>query len=136
VAFPESAEVPQVRADDLPDGVGVREPEVPEEREAETAGSDDAEEAMTEHLKTPWTEQQVAALNEYQRSGRFHPFTCGHDSTHDALVATPEGWVCPDCDYRQDWAHAFMADPFVRPAYPDLPGGANHPQQFGKAQAR
>lgn len=24
--------------------------------------------------------------------------------------------------------------PFVRPAYPDLPGGVNHPQQFGKAK--
>ena len=24
-----------------------------------------------------------------------------------ALVATVNGWICPTCDYTQDWAHAF-----------------------------
>jgi hypothetical protein len=24
------------------------------------------------------------------------------------LMATSDGWVCPFCDYRQDWAHDFM----------------------------
>jgi hypothetical protein len=39
MALPESAEVPQVRPHDLPDGLGVCESEVPEERaEAEAEG--------------------------------------------------------------------------------------------------
>lgn len=28
-----------------------------------------------------------------------------------ALVATDDGWICPTCDYVQEWAWAFMADP-------------------------
>jgi hypothetical protein len=63
-----------------------------------------------EQLRAPWTDDQVAALNAYQHTGYFHPFTCGNDSTHRVLVATPTGWICEDCDYRQDWAHAFMAE--------------------------
>jgi hypothetical protein len=27
-----------------------------------------------------------------------------------ALVATTEGWLCPCCGYKQNWAHDFMAD--------------------------
>lgn len=56
----------------------------------------------------PWTPREVAALNRYQFSGQFHPFTCGKDSLHGELIATPLGWTCPRCDYRQDWAHKFM----------------------------
>jgi hypothetical protein len=66
-------------------------------------------------ITAPWDEEQVDALNAYQASGAMHPFTCGnrpHPGNAEAvLVATPEGWVCRDCDYTQDWAHAFMADP-------------------------
>jgi len=72
--------------------------------------------------KQPWTQEQVDRLNAYQHSGRFHPFTCGNDRGDEAhrsyaeergedwglLIATPEGWKCPVCDYRQDWAHDFM----------------------------
>lgn len=75
----------------------------------------------------PWSVEQVDALNEYQKSRRFHPFTCGSGNRTDnkhcdaklklglsdwgTLIATPEGWVCPACSYTQDWAHAFMAQP-------------------------
>jgi hypothetical protein len=72
------------------------------------------------HIRAPWTDEQVAALNRWQTSGRVHPFTCrdrgepGHVERPDAdlgqLVATPEGWVCPDCDYTQGWAHRFMLE--------------------------
>ncbi|MGE5510507.1 MAG: hypothetical protein ACM31O_04545 [Bacteroidota bacterium] len=77
-------------------------------------------------IKAPWTPEQVEALNAYQRSGRFHPFTCGNDrfdqahavytitnglSDYGILIATEQGWICPCCDYRQDWAHAAMAQP-------------------------
>jgi hypothetical protein len=72
----------------------------------------------------PWTDEQVVALNAFQTAGRFHPFTCGNDRGDEnhrkvakergdrdfgLLVATKEGWVCPACDYRQNWAHPFMA---------------------------
>lgn len=63
-----------------------------------------------ERIHAPWTPEQVAALNSWQRTGYLHPFTCGKNSEHRVLVATPDGWMCEDCDYRQDWAHAFMAD--------------------------
>jgi hypothetical protein len=75
-------------------------------------------------ISAPWTMDQVDALNRYQRQGSFHPFTCGGergDAAHKSyaqekgdpdwglLVATPDGWICPVCGYRQDWAHGFMA---------------------------
>lgn len=72
---------------------------------------------------TPWSAEQVAALNNFQRNGNFHPFTCGGDRSDEAhvayakehgdhdyglLVAKTDGWHCPVCDYRQKWAHSFM----------------------------
>ncbi len=78
-------------------------------------------------VKAPFTPEQVDALNEYQKGHRFHPFTCGSgrrtDDAHSkvkremglsdwgTLVATPDGWICPACDYTQDWAHEFMCVP-------------------------
>ena len=65
-------------------------------------------------IKAPFTDEQVKNLNIYQKAGRFHPFTCANrDENHehdDVLVATNEGWICPICGYKQDWAHKFMAD--------------------------
>lgn len=48
----------------------------------------------------------------------MHPFTCGSgnrtDSNHldgqGKLVATESGWICPFCEYTQDWAHSFMLE--------------------------
>jgi hypothetical protein len=74
---------------------------------------------MTDQIHAPWTPEQVAALNRFQAEGGMHPFTCGNDHATGALhlVAHEDGWHCwlPDCDYRQDWAHRFMADPNVWP---------------------
>jgi hypothetical protein len=74
---------------------------------------------VTDKIRAPWTPEQVAALNRFQAEGGMHPFTCGKDHATDALhlVAHEDGWHCwlPDCDYRQDWAHAFMADPGAWP---------------------
>ena len=69
-------------------------------------------EGLPKRIETPFTPAQVQALNEYQTIGHFHPFTCGTDSRHGggALVATEAGWICPDCDYTQNWAHGFMVD--------------------------
>jgi hypothetical protein len=77
---------------------------------------------MTDQIRAPWTPEQVAALNRFQAEGGMHPFTCGgeHAPGSPALVAYTDGWRCPQpygeaCDYRQDWAHAFMADPGAWP---------------------
>jgi hypothetical protein len=62
-------------------------------------------------IKAPWTADDVEGLNIYQRLGLMHPYTCGSKRQGDThtdggiLVATPEGWKCPYCKYRQDWAH-------------------------------
>jgi hypothetical protein len=77
----------------------------------------------TDLIYAPWTDEQVTALNGFQHHGRMHPFTCGavHSSGRSPiLVATPAEWICPDpsCDYAQDWAHAFMADPAAPVAAP------------------
>jgi hypothetical protein len=75
---------------------------------------------MTEQIRAPWTPEQVAALNAYQQHGGMHPFTCAREHATPTLhlVAHEDGWHCwlPDCDYRQDWAHAFMAEPRTTPA--------------------
>jgi hypothetical protein len=54
---------------------------------------------------TPWTKEEVAELKRYQKSGYVHPYTCINDSK-DILIPTPEGWLCPHCDYRQTWFHS------------------------------
>lgn len=68
---------------------------------------------LMDQIKAPFTDKQVAGLNYYQKSGGFHEFTCGgknHPSeTDNTLIATNEGWICPNCDYKQNWAHSFMA---------------------------
>ena len=59
----------------------------------------------------PWPPEFVDLLNAWQACGWTHPYTCpnrdaGHPRTDwSGLVATPDGWICRECDYRQDWAH-------------------------------
>lgn len=63
---------------------------------------------MAEFIHAPFTPEQVAALNIFQQSTQFHPYTClFHSNT--SLIATIDGWSCPHCDYRQTWAHSFTA---------------------------
>jgi hypothetical protein len=68
-------------------------------------------------IKAPWTPEQVVALQLFQDSGIFHPFTCGDRDDHPdmngdkgILVPTVRGWICQFCDYTQDWAHDMMMD--------------------------
>ena len=71
---------------------------------------------MSDTIEKPWTQEQADALNHFQREGRMHPFTCASGNRTNAayldgegvLFATPNGWICPYCDYRQNWAHEFM----------------------------
>jgi hypothetical protein len=78
-----------------------------------------------ERIEAPWTPEQVDALNAWQR-GPVHSFTCGrrsepgHVQRPDAdlgqLVATADGWVCPDgCGYTQQWAWQSMLQPPAQP---------------------
>jgi hypothetical protein len=81
---------------------------------------------MSNKIKAPFTAEQVEALNKYQRSGAFHPYTCigkpriinklqpAMERTRELcpndglLIATEAGWVCPCGKCTQDWAHEFM----------------------------
>ncbi len=67
--------------------------------------------AQAGKIEAPFTQAQVVGLNRWQHAGYVHEFTCGNQHGGDrTLVATVGGWVCQECDYTQDWAHAFMAD--------------------------
>lgn len=69
--------------------------------------------------RTPWTQEQVDALNASQKDPTRHPYTCGnrkdiqktHADGEGVLVATLNGWMCPYCDYRQDWSHPIEPKP-------------------------
>ena len=74
---------------------------------------------MTTGVKTfaPWTDEQVAKMNEWQACRRVNELTCQeqHRSARlgklprtKTLVATREGMVCPSCGYTQHWALASM----------------------------
>lgn len=83
-----------------------------------------AEKAAWQPIFSP---DEVLALDRHQRGEgavRLHPFTCPNrsDGNHrensvdlGALVPTVHGWVCPYCDYTQDWAHGFMKRPLPHP---------------------
>ena len=69
-----------------------------------------------------FTPDDVVRLLEWQTPNpdpfkATHPFTCENrgDGNHrvilgdlGTLLPTVRGWICPFCDYTQDWAHDFM----------------------------
>jgi hypothetical protein len=57
---------------------------------------------MTKYY-APWTDAQIDCLQVRQNHPLFHPYTCGNNSNHRDLVPTRDGWICLDCDYKQDW---------------------------------
>lgn len=68
-----------------------------------------------EHVYVPFTLDQVASLNAYQKSGVFHPFTgrnyMAPEGQDDVLIATADGWHSQyDPEYHQTWAWSWMAD--------------------------
>jgi hypothetical protein len=71
-------------------------------------------ESGSDYIYAPWTEEQQKNLNAYQLMGP-HEFTCGNPNHKKsfALIAMEDGWHCENskCQYTQQWAWAFMADP-------------------------
>jgi len=72
---------------------------------------------MSEQIEAPWESDQVKSLNDWQIHGDMPAFTCikRDDGEHrhigrdtGMLIATKNGWICPFCDYSQNWAHEFM----------------------------
>lgn len=72
-----------------------------------------------------FTATEVTQLAAHQMSGRYHPYTCANrgDGNHrdvygdlGALVPTIRGWICPFCDYTQEWAHGTGSDKPTEPA--------------------
>lgn len=91
-----------------------------------------------DQIRPPWTAEQVAKLNRFQHYGFVHEYTClymhtkpcecgGHNPkchlclgggavlADRTLVATPDGWICPHCTYKQDWAHPMMLMAWIGP---------------------
>lgn len=77
----------------------------------------------------PFTDDEVDALNLYQASGVFHPFTCANGDRFD-LVASNSGWKCPYCGYTQDWAHHWMVDKRFIKSHVDVMGKLR--QKYGQ----
>lgn len=72
---------------------------------------------LWQHQFGPWDDPFAEAAQKLGLRPRLHPFTCGNRDNHPELagdkgilVPTVRGWICPFCDYRQDWAHDFMME--------------------------
>lgn len=61
-------------------------------------------------LDAPWTPEQVAAIEAYQKRDDAHPFTCP-DHSDRPLSVLPGFLYCAvhDCAYTQRWVHDWMA---------------------------
>lgn len=87
-------------------------------------------------MTKPIPQEIIDKLNRQQRSGQFHPLTCGNNRTDEAhtkyqaehggdfgeLVATPHGWICPVCGYFQEYT-------FFPPSEPYEPWNTMPPQE-------
>lgn len=64
-------------------------------------------------LDAPWTQEQVDAINRYQRGEAeivFHEFTCKEHSDVPLHACSSELYCpTPNCSYRQEWVHDWMA---------------------------
>ena len=77
-------------------------------------------------VETPWTDEQVEALNAYQKSGAFHPYT---GKNGEPLIATKKGWVeFPGGPVVQRWAMPESMDPALLQAHKSWSGAV-----FGSA---
>jgi hypothetical protein len=57
-----------------------------------------------ETVNAPWTEEQMKILDDWQFNVQNHPYTCLEGHT---LYVSRDGFVCPICEYTQDWCYAY-----------------------------
>lgn len=56
------------------------------------------------NIYAPWTEDQVKLLERWQNVGFVHEYSCIKNTKRcGKLIPTVSGWICPYCDYRQNW---------------------------------
>ena len=76
-------------------------------------GSKPTSSSMKNQRESPWSVEEVVALNNWQHNSGIHPFTC---NCGNILTATIDGWICSKCpDYHQNWAYEAMFVPFKSP---------------------
>ena len=58
----------------------------------------------------PWTDNEVATINEYQKSSYFLPFICPEMHT---LIAGQDGLFCPHCtSFSLNWTYPWVLNSF------------------------
>jgi len=62
----------------------------------------------------PWTDEEVANLENWQKIGIVHPYTC---VCGKILKPYRYGWHCNSCNYIQRWCHDFSLKVFEMPEY-------------------
>ncbi len=69
--------------------------------------------AIMKRIYAPWSNEEVVRLNVWQQDGYVHECVCPnpHQGSR-VLVADNDGWHCPSCAFRQDWAHEKMLGVF------------------------
>lgn len=69
--------------------------------------------ASKDSVEAPFSDEQVSAINEYQKNPSLHPLTCcGHNGCERDdrnLLAQTNCLVCPCGQYKQNWVHTFIA---------------------------
>lgn len=62
----------------------------------------------------PFTPEQVVYLEVWQEVLPVHPYVCPYGENDELidknLIPTEAGWICPRCDYTQDWCDAHMCE--------------------------
>jgi hypothetical protein len=57
------------------------------------------------------SKDEIDILKQYQKEGRFHPYTCcsykgckrGVENNWGELIPTEDKWVCPCSKYKQEY---------------------------------
>lgn len=57
----------------------------------------------------PWTNEQCANIERWQRARHVHPLTCVIHSDTPLLVRSTK-LICPFCDYEQTWVPRGIAE--------------------------
>lgn len=63
-------------------------------------------------IRAPFTDDQVASINAYQRSDTPRPYSCRArpGPRHGLLIATADRFGCPDCDYTRQGCYVWLGD--------------------------